>query len=494
VVGHRLAAARARRYAPGAVPGYDDITREIEDGPAGPEVGAFFDLDRTLISGFSVVPLVFDGLLSGRIGPAGLALTTVAGLRFQLGQIGFSGLVTEAAGLLKGENETAMLEVGERLYADRLAAEVYPEARAIVRAHRRRGHTMAVVSSATRYQIEPLAQDLGIEHVLCTRLEVCDGRFTGGVTEPLCYGEGKLEAARGLATTRGIDLAESFFYTDSDEDLPLLEHVGRPRPTNPNRRLATIAARRGWPARTFRTRGLPGVMDVVRTSLSVASIAPSLLLGVPAGVLEGSWRQVINLAATTWGELGSALAGIRVSVTGEEHLWSHRPAVFIFNHQSAVDVLILCKLLHRDFVGISKQEVRRNPIFGPVFALAGTVFIDRSDRTKAIEAMQPAVQALREGLSIAIAPEGTRSSTGKLGRFKKGAFHIALAARRPIVPIVIRNALDALPKHGIIARPATVDVVVHQPIATDEWSFDTLGREIGAIEQLYRDTLQAWSS
>ena len=310
----------------------------------------------------------------------------------------------------------------------------------------------------------------------------------------MCYGEGKLDAARELATTRGVDLAESFFYTDSDEDLPLLEHVGRPRPTNPNRRLATIAARRGWPARTFRTRGLPGVMDVVRTSLSVASIGPSLLLGVPAGALEGSWRQVINLAATTWGELGSALAGIRVSVTGEEHLWSHRPAVFIFNHQSAVDVLILCKLLHRDFVGISKQEVRRNPIFGPVFALAGTVFIDRSDRAKAIEAMQPAVQALREGLSIAIAPEGTRSSTGKLGRFKKGAFHIALAARRPIVPIVIRNALDALPKHGIIARPATVDVVVHPPIATDEWSLDTLGREIGAIEQLYRDTLQAWSS
>ena len=105
--------------------------------------------------------------------------------------------------------------------------------------------------------------------------------------------------------------------------------------------------------------------------------------------------------------------------------------MFIFNHQSAIDVLILCKLLHRDFVGISKQEVRSNPIFGPFFALAGTVFIDRSDRTKAIEALKPAVEALREGLSIAIAPEGTRSSTGRLGRFKKGAFHIAMAARRP---------------------------------------------------------------
>jgi len=183
-----------------------------------------------------------------------------------------------------------------------------------------------------------------------------------------------------------------------------------------------------------------------------------------------------------------------VSVTGEEHLWSHRPAVFIFNHQSAIDALILCKLLHRDFVGISKQEVRRNPIFGPFFALAGTVFIDRSNHVKAVEALRPAVQALREGLSIAIAPEGTRSSTGRLGRFKKGAFHIAMAGRRPIVPIVIHNALDALPKHGIIARPATVEVVVHPPIPTDGWTLDTLDHEIASVEQLYRDTLQAWSS
>ncbi len=474
--------------------GYDDITRDVEEGPAGPGVGAFFDLDRTLIAGFSVFPLVFDGVMAGRIGPAGLAATSMAGLRFQLGQIGFSGLVAGAAEMLRGESEAALHEVGERLYAERLAAEVYPEARAIVRAHRRRGHTMAVVSSATRYQIEPLARDLGIEHVLCTKLEVRDGRFTGGIEPPLCYGEGKLEAARGLAETHGVDLAESFFYTDSDEDLPLLEHVGRPRPTNPNRRLATIAARRGWPSRSFRSRGFPSAMDVLRTSLSVASLAPSLLIGVPAGILEGSWRQVINLAFTTWGELGTALAGIRLSVTGEEHLWSHRPAVFIFNHQSSIDVLILCKLLHRDFVGISKQEVRNNPIFGPAFTLAGTVFIDRSNRAKAVEALRPAVQALSEGLSIVIAPEGTRSSTGRLGRFKKGAFHIAMQARRPIVPIVIRNALDALPKHAIIARPATVDVVVHPPVATEGWSHDTLDREIAGVERLYQDTLLAWSS
>ena len=65
-----------------------------------------------------------------------------------------------------------------------------------------------------------------------------------------------------------------------------------------------------------------------------------------------------------------------VVVTGEEHVWSHRPAVFIFNHQSAIDTLILAKILRRDFVAVAKKEVRRHPILGPAFAFAGTVFID----------------------------------------------------------------------------------------------------------------------
>src|SRR5262249_58608596 len=109
----------------------------------------FCDLDRTLISGFAVFPLVLDGLMSGRIGPAGLALTTMAGLRFQLGQTEFSSFVSEAAGLLKGEAEAALMEVAERLYADRLAAAVYPPARALAPAHPRPGHTPARASSAT---------------------------------------------------------------------------------------------------------------------------------------------------------------------------------------------------------------------------------------------------------------------------------------------------------------------------------------------------------
>lgn len=468
---------------------HEQLTREIDDGAQGPRTAAFFDVDRTLIAGFSALQFMRHGLSSGLVNPADFLEAIATTARFQLGQTGFSGFVAGTAGMLRGRTEAELEEMGEHIFTERLATEIYPESRALVQAHRHKGHTLAVVSAATRYQIEPLARELEIPHVLCTRLQVRKGRFTGKVMRPTCYGEGKAQAVRDFAAEHDVDLANSYFYTDSDEDLALLEIIGRPRPTNPNRRLAEVAAARGWPVRRFTSRGTPGIAEVLRTSLAVGSLVPSLLLGLPTGILDGSWRRGINIALGTWGELGTALAGVELQVTGEEHLWSQRPAVFIFNHQSGLDMLLLCKLLRRDMIGIAKQEMRRNPIFGPAFALAGTVFIDRFNRDKAIEALQPAVEALQQGLSIAIAPEGTRSPTPRLGRFKKGAFHVAMAAKVPIVPIVFRNALDALPKHAVFVRPATVEVVVHPPIPTDTWTAEDLEREIAAIHRLFMETL-----
>ena len=466
------------------------LTREIDEGPSGPESAAFFDLDRTLLAGFSVVEFIRDGLLSGRTRASDMLKTAAAIAQFELGQIGFSGFVAGTSGSLRGVAETDFIEVGERIFRERLAATVYPEARALVQAHQRKNHTIAIVSSATRYQIDPLVRDLGIEHVLCTRLEVKDGRFTGEVLHPTCYGEGKALHAGEFAAAHGVDLEQSYFYTDSHEDLPLLNVVGNPRPTNPNRALTEIALKRGWPIERFTSRGTPGATAILRTSLAIGGLVPSLLLGLPAMLLDGSWRRTVNLTGTIWGEIGTALAGVDVQVRGEEHLWSHRPAVFIFNHQSGIDMLLLCKLLRRDFIGIAKKEVRRNPIFGPFFALAGTVFVDRSNHQQAVKALEPAIEALRTGLSIAIAPEGTRSATPKLGRFKKGAFHLAMAARVPIVPIVFKNALDALPKHAIVVRPATIEAVVHEPVLTDDWTLENLDQKIGELHQLYEATLE----
>jgi len=466
-----------------------ELTREIDEGPSGPHVAAFFDLDRTLVAGFSAAHFIREDVLAGRMSARHFAQTMLAATLFQMRQIEFSGFVTSTMERLRGVPEADLVAHAEHMFTEYLAADVYPEARALVQAHRRKGHTIAIVSSATRYQIDPLARDLGIEHVLCTELEVEHGVLTGRVIEPPCYGEGKAEAARCFGGPRAVDFGRSYFYSDSEEDLPLLEIVGHPRPTNPSSRLAELATRRGWPIHRFHSRGTPGPLEVVRTTLAVGALFPSFMLGMPAAVLTGSWRRAINIAITTWGELGTALAGIDVAVTGEEHLWSHRPAVFIFNHQSGVDMLLLCRLLRRDIIAVAKQEVRRNPIFGPVFAAVGTVFIDRLNHERAVAALRPVVESIRQGLSLVLAPEGTRSPTPRLGRFKKGAFHMAMAARVPIVPIVLRNTLDALPKHGIIVRPATIEVVVHPPIPTTDWKAEDIDRHVAAIRQLYLDTL-----
>jgi putative phosphoserine phosphatase/1-acylglycerol-3-phosphate O-acyltransferase len=242
--------------------------------------------------------------------------------------------------------------------------------------------------------------------------------------------------------------------------------------------------------RRFESRGRPGPWDVLRTGMVYGTLVPSVLGGAAAGLLNGSRRQAVNLMTTGFSELGLAAAGVDLQVEGEEHLWSHRPAVFIFNHQSGIDMLLVMKLIRRDVVGIAKKEIQRHPIFGPLFSAAGVVFVDRFDREKAIEALAPAVDALSRGLSIAIAPEGTRSLTPRLGPFKKGAFHLAMQAKAPIVPIVFRNAGDALPKGGVFVRPATVEALVLPPIDTSEWSREYLDGHIEAIRERYLAVLE----
>ena len=465
------------------------LTREIREGPKGSKIGALFDLDQTLLAGFSATSFVRERFVTGRMTPQELGTTFYGALSFALGRTGFSALMSATTAAYRGLAESMLEEVGDEVFVKHLAKKIYPESRAIVQAHQEAGHTVAIISSLTSYQAEPLARDMGIEHVLCTDLEVKDGVFTGEVMRPICYGEGKATAARNLATRVDLDLGESYFYTDSHEDLPLLEVVGRPRPLNPNRQLAQIAKERQWPVRRFSSRGPPGIGDVVRTGLTYASLIPSLWAGVAAGLVNGSFREAVNVSGAVWGDPATSLAGIDLRVEGEEHLWSHRPAVFIFNHQSGLDAILMMKLIRRDITGIGKMELKKNPIFGPIFTAAGVIFIDRANSTQAIEALKPAVDALKEGRSLVIAPEGTRSPTPRLGRFKKGAFHLAMQAGVPIVPVVFQNVLDAFPKDARIVRPATIEAVVLPPIETTDWTVEALDEEIAEIRDRYLEIL-----
>ena len=385
--------------------------------------------------------------------------------------------------------ESVLEDAGQRTFEKHLATQIYPESRALVRAHQEMGHTVAIITSATRYQAEPVARELGIEHLLYTQLGVENGILTGKVVRPTCYGEGKATAGRSLASKYDLDLDESYFYSDSHEDLPLFEIVGHPRPLNPNRKLAQISKERKWPVRRFTSRGTPTAGDVVRTGLLYGSLAPSVGFGIAAGLLNRSRREAFNVMGSVWGDLAASAAGIDLRVEGQENLWSHRPAVFIFNHQSGLELVLMLKMLRKDFTGIAKQELRNNPIFGPLFRAAGVVFVDRSDTAKAIEALEPAVEALRHGRSLIIAPEGTRSTTAHVGRFKKGAFRLAMDANVPVVPVVFRNVLDALPKGAVVVRPAVIEAVVLPPLDTSTWTLETLEDEIQLVRNRYVEVL-----
>lgn len=466
------------------------VIREIEESEEGAHIGAFFDFDGTIIHGYSAFALIREQVKRGELSPAEFMELATAMTNFGLGNVGFSAMMIASAQFMRGITEKSYEEFAEELYQQHIAKLIYPESRALIEAHQRKGHTVAIISSATPYQLLPAARDLDIEHVMCTHLEVENGEFTGGVIRPTCFGPGKVQAAEDLAEDFSLDLEESYFYSDSDDDIELLERIGKPRPLNPNRKLATIARRERWPVQRFGSRGRPGIRDWARSIAATGSLVTSFAAGLPIWAITGSRRDAQNFSFSLFADTASALIGLDLKVKGEGNLWSDRPCVFIFNHQSKADVVIAAKLLRRDIAGVGKQEIKKMPVIGQVMEFGGVVLIDRANAASAIEAMQPLVDAMKdEGKCVVLAPEGTRTVSPKLAPFKKGAFHLAMQAGVPIVPIVIHNALDVAPKGEFVFRSATVDVEVLPPVDTSDWSLDTLDEHVNDVRNLFLRTL-----
>jgi len=463
---------------------------DVRRADRGPAIAALFDFDGTLISGYSVFAFLQEKLLQGQMSLDEVAGTLATMGRFAAGRVDFGRLVAEGARHARGLEQQRYVGLGERSFERHLAARLFPEARELIQAHRDRGHTIAIVSSATPYQIASAARELGIDHVLCTRFAVRGGRFTGELDGTPCHGSGKLAAAEALAEKVGIDLGRSFFYTDSHEDLPLLERVGRPRPVNPDPELRAVARARRWPVQQFASRGVAPAIDYLRGVSPFPALAASILSGLPILLLTRSATETANFVVGVFGDLASAIAGVKLDVHGERNLWLARPCIFVFNHQSNADVFIIARLVRRDVTGIAKKELRRIPLLGRLVELGGLVFVDRERTKDAVRAMQPLVDAVRrDGKSVCIAPEGTRSATGVLGPFRKGAFHLAIQTRVPIVPIVIRNSQDVQAKHELAMHPATVRVDVLAPVDTTGWRVSSLDRHVAAVRGMFLDRL-----
>jgi HAD superfamily hydrolase (TIGR01490 family) len=210
-------------------------------------VGAFFDVDGTLIARNSATLYMRHLRRTGQARRRDLAWTLYYLLRYKLGRLDIDEALQESMRFVRGKVEAATRRDADAWYERDVRPWLFPQMADRVAEHRRAGHVVALVTSATRYLAAPLAAELGIEHFLVTQLVVRDGAFTGEAVRPLCYGAGKVHWARELAAREGIDLAASYFYTDSITDLPLLEAVGHRRIVNPDLPLRRLAQQRGWP-------------------------------------------------------------------------------------------------------------------------------------------------------------------------------------------------------------------------------------------------------
>jgi putative phosphoserine phosphatase/1-acylglycerol-3-phosphate O-acyltransferase len=460
----------------------DTALAAIRSGPQGRAIAAVFDFGGTVIAG----PGPRHRL---RREPAGVLL---GGIRKHMTDGEYSRFLRELSEALAGRPEEELDELGRRLFQHTVYEYLYPEAWQLIRTHRAAGHTIVLVSSLTRFQVAPAAAQLGIEHVLYTPMATDDGVLIGHPDGKALWGNRKAEAVAEFAATHEVDLSRSYAYAGAIADLPMLSLVGRPVAVNPDDALNAIAGRQRWSGLVFRPRPRPRASDYARTAAGFAGLLGGALFGVATKAPTKDRQQMADALMAHAARNTLRIAGVRVRVTGAENAKSPRPAVFLFNHQSQFDIIIVPEVLGGGVTAIGKKELTKNPVFGPLMRFVGVTFIDRTNSALARAALRPVVETLRGGLSVAVAPEGTRSYTPEVGPFKKGAFHIAMQAGVPVIPVVIRNAGEICRRNAMVARPGTVDVAILDPIDVSAWDPGDLDDKVAEVRRLFVDTLLNW--
>jgi len=217
-----------------------------------PSVGVFFDVDKTIISENSGTLYLRSLYERGEIDWLTLVRNLGPYLQYKLNLLDIERWTQKTMQQLKGRSERTLSREANQWFRDYVLPTIYPEAEELAHKHVEKGHVVALVSGASKFVLRPLAAHLGVKHIMHTHFEVKDGRLTGRVVQPICFGEGKIYWVQQLIEREEIDLAKSYFYSDSITDLPLLEVVGHPQVVNPDPLLYREARRRHWPVRFFR--------------------------------------------------------------------------------------------------------------------------------------------------------------------------------------------------------------------------------------------------
>jgi putative phosphoserine phosphatase / 1-acylglycerol-3-phosphate O-acyltransferase len=448
------------------------LAARIDAAPRGEAVTAFVVVDGGLLAGCPLAPHVAPRTFWGRFaeqvrsGVDGPAVVTPADVE---------RIVRDR----RGRPVDEVADEAAREFRSTTASWLHPEVWRLAVAHLGRGHRVVLVSRATRAEVDPLAAALGADDVITTRVSA-EGDEVAGIASPVCAGPAAAAAVAGWADDHDVGLAAAFAY-GTDEDGPLLDLVGTAVRVGPADSGADLPVR---------PRGAVPPVDAIGGTLGFyGGFAAASAAAGGVGVLHGSRHRAINLAGSLASEFALEVAGVQVEVEGAEHLWSQRPAVFVFNHQSKLDAIVVMTMLRHDFTGVAKAEAKQMPLFGQLFQLADVAFVERGNTRQAREALQPAVEKLGHGVSLALAPEGTRSPTPRPGPLKKGAFHIAMQAGVPMVPIVLENTGELMWRHDQAVRPGTVRAVVHPPIDTSAWRVETIDEHVADVRGLFLETL-----
>jgi putative phosphoserine phosphatase/1-acylglycerol-3-phosphate O-acyltransferase len=342
----------------------DAVLQRILSGPSGPEIGAFFDFDGTLIDGYSAAAYFIDRIRRREIGGRELIETVKLARRKDISDAEFGELIAKGVLEWAGQTEDEIRALWQRLWAKKVGLTLFPEAWKLIQAHRKMGHTIAVASSATPYQIEPLAEEYGIEHILATRPLVRNGRLTGGIKGTPMWGEGKAAGVRTFSKKQGIDLARSYGYANGDEDIAFLKSVGKATAVQPKERLEMTAQELNWPILRFAPRKRAPPKAIVRTIGAYAAMFGTFAAGIGYAKATGKTRRAVDFMASVSADAFLAITGIDVEVHHEERLWAHRPCVFIINHQSKIDMFLMMYLVRKNFTGVAKKEAANVPGFG----------------------------------------------------------------------------------------------------------------------------------